>query len=134
MKIIKYFFWGSIQFLNHSFLTIWKMKLVILVVIFSLPFLHAWGNPGCTIGLGIQVCSGIFIQPRPCTVEEVHISSAAVKIDLEGCPEGLEIVFHKGCPHQILNSPDDIKVYPESCKNMVSFISFFFKKFNILFN
>ena len=101
------------------------MKLTILVLIFSLPFLHAWGNPGCTIGLGIQVCSGIFIQPRPCTIEELHISSAAVRINLEGCPEGLQVVFHKGCPQQILNSPDGIKVYPEICENMVSFYKFF---------
>ena len=104
------------------------MKLTTLVLIFSLPSLYAWGNPGCTVGLGVQVCSGIFIHPLPCTIEELHISSAAVRINLEGCPEGLQVVFHKGCPQQILNSPDGIKVYPEICENMVSFYKLFFEK------
>ena len=107
------------------------MQFTIIVLIFTLPSLFAWGNPGCTVGLGVQVCSGVFIHPFPCSADELHISSTAVRIDLEHCLEGLHIVFHEDCPQQILNSPQGMKVHPEICQNMVSFYTLLIK-FNMI--
>ena len=119
--------WHPRSALHWTRLTYWNIdKMMVIQVFLLICFVYhtcvaGWDSPDCTTGLGVQVCSGVIINPKNCG-DEVHISSTVVIVNLEGCPAGMTLVLHKGCPETILNAPSGLVVEPASCFIMVSII------------